>query len=161
MFFYLCGMKTKFPPVFKISDYQISFENASEITHPNGLKKNKESEEMKKVRLEIIELLQSPKCSLQRFEHLTVYYKQLYIINNIDYFLKIYIQIDTKSTKGNQYRTGSVQWPVLNGKDVTVKISLGRIIDEESKNKKSLVTMKDYETVKSYLILNKVVKPKI
>jgi hypothetical protein len=116
---------------------------------------------MKKVRLETIELLQSTRCSLQRFEQLTVYYKQLYIINNIDYFLKIYSQIDTKSTKGNQYRTGSIRWPVLNGKDVTVKISLGRIIDEESKNKKSLVTMKDYETVKSYLILNKVVKPKI
>jgi hypothetical protein len=64
-------MKTKFPPVFKISDYQISFENESEVTHPNGLKKNKETEEMKKVRLETIELLQSTRCSLQRFEQLT------------------------------------------------------------------------------------------
>lgn len=153
-------MKTKFPPVFKISDYQILFENESEITHSNGLKKNKETEEMINVRLEIIELLQSPRCSLQRFEQLTVYYKQLFIINNIDYFLKIYPQIDTKSTKGNKYRAGSVQWPVLNGKDVTVKISLGRANDEESKNKKSLVTMRDCEIVKSFLSSNKVLKIK-
>lgn len=155
---YLCGMKTKFPPVFKISDYQILFENESKITHPNGLKKNKESDEMKTVRLEIIELLQSPKCSLQRLELLTVYYKQLYIINNIDYFLKIYNQIDTKSIKGNQYRTGSVQWPVVNGKDVTVRVSLGRTIEGEIVKNRLELLKNDFETVKSFLISNKLVK---
>ncbi len=150
-------MKTKFPPVFKISDYQILFENESKITHPNGLKKNKESIEIKTVRLEIIELLQSPKCSLQRFEHLTVYYKQLYIINNIDYFLKIYTQTDIKNINGNQYRTGSVQWPVLNGKDVTVRISLGRSICENRQNKK-VFSKQDLDRVKEFLIKNKLSK---
>ena len=101
-------MKTKFPPVFKISDYQNLFDNESKITHPNGLKKNKESEEMESIRLEIINLLESSTCSLQLLETLTVYYKQLYIINNIDYFLKIYNQKDVKSNNGNEYRTGSI-----------------------------------------------------
>lgn len=155
---YLCGMKTKFPPVFKISDYQILFENESKITHPNGLKKNKESDEMKNVRLEIIELLQSPKCSLQRLELLTVYYKQLYIINNIDYFLKIYTQIDIKNINGNQYRTGSIQWPVVNGKDVTVRVSLGRNIEGEIAKNKLSILKKDFETVKDFLISKKLVK---
>jgi hypothetical protein len=153
-------MKTKFPPVFKISDYLNLFDNESKITHPNGLKKNQESDEMKTVRQEIVELLQSSMCSLQRIEYLTVYYKQLYIINNLDYFLKIYTQLDTKSKKGTKYRSGSIQWPVLNGKDVTVKISLGRTNDGEFKNNKSLVTMKDCETVKSFLLSNKVLKIK-
>lgn len=150
-------MKTKFPPLFKISDYQILFEKESEITHPNGQKKNKESEEMKSVRLEIIELLQSPKCNLQRLEQLTVYYKQLYIINNLDYFLKIYNQTDVKSSNGNTYRTGSIQWPVLNGKDVTVRVSLGRKTLEEPKKNISEIK-KDFETVKSFLISNKLLK---
>jgi hypothetical protein len=70
-------MKTKYPPVFKISDYQNLFDNESKITHPNGLKKNKESEEMESIRLEIINLLESSTCSLQLLETLTVYYKQL------------------------------------------------------------------------------------
>ena len=150
-------MKTKFPPVFKISDYQILFENESKIRHPKGLKKNEESEEMKTVRKEIIELLQSPKCSLLRLEYLTVYYKQLYIINNIDYFLKIYTQTDIKNINGNQYRTGSIQWPVLNGKDVTVRISLGRSICENNQNKK-VFSKQDLERVKEFLIKNKLSK---
>lgn len=149
-------MKTKFPPVFKISDYQILFENESKITHPNGLKKNKESEEMKTVRLEIIELLQSPKCSLQRLEYLTVYYKQLYIINNISYFAKGYIQPDNKSNKNYSYRIGSVSWPVISGKDIIVKISLGR--GENIVGNKFQLDKKDFETVKSFLISNKLVK---
>lgn len=150
-------MKTKFPPVFKISDYQILFENESKITHPNGLKKNKESIEMETVRLEMVELLQSPKCSLRRLEYLTVYYKQLYIINNIDYFLKIYTQTDIKNINGNQYRTGSIQWPVLNGKDVTVRISLGRSICENRQNNK-VFSKQDLERVKEFLIKNKLSK---
>lgn len=149
-------MKTKFPPVFKISDYQILFENESKISHPNGLKKNKESEEMKTVRLEIIELLQSPKCSLQRLEYLTVYYKQLYIINNISYFTKGYIQPDNKSNKNYSYRIGSVSWPVISGKDIIVKISLGR--GENIVGNKFQLDKKDFETVKSFLISNKLVK---
>lgn len=154
-------MKTKYPPVFKISEYQNLFENESKITHPNGLKKNKESEEMKIIRLEIIELLTSTKCSLQRLELLTVYYKQLYIINNIDYYLKIYTQVDVKSSKGNKYRTGSIQWPVMNGTDATVKVSLGRTIDGEISKNKSELLRKDFETVKSFLISNKLVTIKI
>lgn len=154
-------MKTKYPPVFKISEYQNLFENESKITHPNGLKKNKESEEMKLIRLEIIELLTSSKCSLQRLEFLTVYYKQLYIINNIDYYLKIYTQVDVKSSKGNKYRTGSIQWPVMNGNDATVKVSLGRTIDGEISKNKSELLRKDFETVKSFLISNKLVTIKI
>jgi hypothetical protein len=158
MFLYLCGMKTKFPPVFKISDYQNLFDNESKITHPNGLKKNKESEEMETIRLEIINLLESSKCSLQLLETLTVYYKQLYIINNIDYFLKIYNQKDVKSNNGNEYRTGSIQWPVLNGKDVTVRVSLGRTIEVSIVKHRLEILKKDFETVKSYLISNKLVK---
>lgn len=149
-------MKTKFPPVFKISDYQILFENESKISHPNGLKKNKESEEMKTVRLEIIELLQSPKCSLQRLEYLTVYYKQLYIINNISYFAKGYIQPDNKSNKNYSYRIGNVSWPVISGKDIIVKISLGR--GENIVGNKFQLDKKDFENVKSFLITNKLVK---
>jgi hypothetical protein len=158
--FYLCGMKTKFPPVFRISDYKNLFENESKITHPNGLKKNKESEEMESIRLEIINHLESSKCSLQRLEFLTVYYKQLYIINNIDYYLKIYNQVDVKSSKGNKYRTGSIQWPVLNGKDTTVKVSLGRKVDYKISKQKSDSLLKDFETVKSFLISKKLVNIK-
>ena len=151
-------MKTKFPPVFKISDYQNLFDNESKITHPNGLKKTKESEEMESIRLEIINLLKSSSCSLQRLETLTVYYKQLYTINNIDYFLKIYTQTDLKSRNDNEYRTGSIQWSVLNGKDVTVRVSLGRNTLEEPKKKISEPTKKDFEVVKSFLISNKLLK---
>jgi hypothetical protein len=151
-------MKTKYPPVFKISDYQNLFDNESKITHPNGLKKNKESEEMESIRLEIINLLESSTCSLQLLETLTVYYKQLYIINNIDYFLKIYSQKDVKSNNGNEYRTGSIQWPVLNGKDVTVRVSLGRTIEVSIVKHRLEILKKDFETVKSYLISNKLVK---
>lgn len=151
-------MKTKFPPVFKISDYQNLFDNESKITHPNGLKKNKESEEMESIRLEIINLLESSSCSLQLLETLTVYYKQLYIINNIDYFLKIYNQTDVKSSNGNEYRTGSIQWPVLNGKDVTVRVSLGRNTLDNPKKNNSESIIKDFETVKSFLISNKLLK---
>ncbi|MEI6881798.1 MAG: hypothetical protein WCK82_10795 [Bacteroidota bacterium] len=151
-------MKTKFPPVFKISDYQNLFDNESKITHPNGLRKNKESEEMESIRLEIINLLESSTCSLQQLETLTVYYKQLYIINNLDYFLKIYTQKDIKSSNGNEYRTGSIQWPVLNGKDVTVRVSLGRDNIEEPIKIKSENINKDYETVKSFLISNKLIQ---
>jgi hypothetical protein len=151
-------MKTKFPPVFKISDYQNLFDNESKITHPNGLKKNKESEEMESIRLEIINLLESSTCSLQLLETLTVYYKQLFIINNLDYFLKIYTQTDIKSSNGNEYRTGSIQWPVLNGKDVTVRVSLGRNTLENPKKNNSTTIKKDFETVKSYLISNKLLK---
>ncbi len=158
--FYLCGMKTKFPPVFRISDYKNLFENESKITHPNGLKKNKESEEMESIRLEIINHLESSKCSLQRLEFLTVLYKQLYIINNLDYFLKIYIQIDVKSSNGNEYRMGSIQWPVLNGKDVTVRVSLGRKVDYKISKQKSDSLLKDFETVKSFLISKKLVNIK-
>lgn len=153
-------MKTKFPPVFKISDYQNLFENESEITHPNGLKKNKESEEMESIRLEIINLLESSAGSIQLLETLTVYYKQLYIINNLDYFLKIYNQMDVKSSNGNTYRTGSIQWPVLNGKDVTVRVSLGRNTLEDPKKKISEILKKDFETVKSFLISHKLLKNK-
>lgn len=154
--FYLCGMKTKFPPVFRISDYKNLFENESKITHPNGLKKNKESEEMESIRLEIINHLESSKCSLQRLEFLTVLYKQLYIINNLDYFLKIYIQIDVKSSNGNEYRMGSIQWPVLNGKDVTVRVSLGRL--EYDTKSKLIPTENDVKTVKNYLLNKKTIK---
>jgi predicted DNA binding protein len=153
-------MKIKFPPVFKISDYQNLFDNESKISHPNGLKKNKESEEMRNVRFEIIELLESSNCSLKRLEYLTVYYKQLYIINNIQYFLKIYTQVDTKSIKGNKYRTGSIRWPVINGKDVTVKISLGRISESEVEQIKGKVIINDFEIVTSFLISKKVLKLK-
>lgn len=158
--FYLCGMKTKFPPVFRISDYQSLFDNESKITHPNGLVKSKETGEMKSIRLEIIELLTSSMCSLKRLEFLTVYYKQLYIINNLDYFLKIYIQLDVKSSSGNEYRTGSIQWPVLNGKDVTVRVSLGRKVDYKISKQKSESLLKDFEKVKSFLISKKLVNIK-
>lgn len=151
-------MKTKFPPVFKISDYQNLFDNESKITHPNGLKKTKESEEMESIRLEIINLLKSSTCSLQLLETLTVYYKQLYIINNIDYFLKIYNQKDVKSNNGNEYRTGSIQWPVLNGKDVTVRVSLGRSEENKIEKNKTKVNSKDIETVSFFLRLNKLIQ---
>jgi len=153
-------MKTKYPPVFKISDYQNLFDNESKITHPNGLKKNKESEEMESIRLEIINLLESSTCSLQLLETLTVYYKQLYIINNLDYFLRVYPQTDLKSINGNKYRIGSIQWSVLNGKDVTVRVSLGRDNIEDPKKNISEILKKDYETVKSFLISNKLLKIK-
>ncbi len=151
-------MKTKFPPVFKISDYQNLFDNESKITHPNGLKKNKESEEMESIRLEIINLLESSSCSLQLLETLTVYYKQLFIINNLDNFLRVYPQTDLKSSNGNKYRIGSIQWPVLNGKDVTVRVSLGRDNIEEPIKINSETIEKDFETVKSFLISNKLLK---
>lgn len=151
-------MKTKFPPVFKISDYQNLFDNESKITHPNGLEKTKESEEMESIRLEIINLLESSTCSLQLLETLTVYYKQLYIINNLDYFLKIYNQKDVKSNNGNEYRTGSIQWPVLNGKDVTVRVSLGRTNEGSIVKHRLEILKKDFETVKSFLISYKLVK---
>ena len=151
-------MKTKFPPVFKISDYQNLFDNESKITHPNGLEKTKESEEMESIRLEIINLLESSTCSLQLLETLTVYYKQLYIINNLDYFLRVYPQTDLKSSNGNKYRIGSIQWPVLNGKDVTVRVSLGRDNIEEPIKINSETIEKDFETVKSFLISNKLLK---
>jgi hypothetical protein len=144
-------MKTKFPPVFKISEYQNLFVNESIINHPNGLKMNNESDEMKTIRLEIIEILKSTKCSLQRLEYLTVYYKQLHIINNIEYYLKIYHQVDTKSFKGNTYRTGSIQWPVMNGKDVTVKVSLGRKNENGCLKSKPEILKSDFEIVKSFL----------
>ena len=151
-------MKTKFPPVFKISDYQNLFDNESKITHPNGLEKTKESEEMESIRLEIINLLESSTCSLQLLETLTVYYKQLDIINNLDYFLRVYPQTDLKSSNGNKYRIGSIQWPVLNGKDVTVRVSLGRDNIEEPIKINSETIEKDFETVKSFLISNKLLK---
>ncbi len=157
IFFYLCGMKTKFPPVFKISDYQNLFDNESKITHSNGLKKNKETEELKLIRLEILELLNSNKCSLVRLEYLTVYYKQLYIINNIDYYLKIYTQVDIKSPNGNKYRTGSVQWPMLNGKDVTVRISLGRSEENKTMRNRIEILDKDIKTAKEFLKTNKLI----
>lgn len=154
-------MKTKFPPVFKISDYLNLFDNEPKIIHPNGLKKNQESDEMKTVRLEIIELLQSSKCNLQRLEYLTVYYKQLYIINNLEHFLKIYIQVDIKSSKETKYRTGSIQWPVINGKDVTVRVSLGRTIEGEIAKNRLELLKKDCESVKSFLMSKKILRIKI
>ena len=82
----------------------------------------------------------------------------MYIINNIDYFLKVYTQTDIKSTNSNKYRTGSIQWPVLNGKDVTVRVSLGRNTLEDPKKKNSETIKKDFETVKSFLISNRLLK---
>jgi hypothetical protein len=47
---------------------------------------------------------------------------------------------------------------VLNGKDVTVRVSLGRTIEVSIVKHRLEILKKDFETVKSYLISNKLVK---
>jgi hypothetical protein len=47
---------------------------------------------------------------------------------------------------------------VLNGKDVTVRVSLGRDNIEEPIKINSETIEKDFETVKSFLISNKLLK---
>jgi len=150
-------MKEKFPPVFKISEYQNLFDNESEITHPNGLKKNKETKEMNLKRMKIIEILSSENCRLQELEILTIHYKQLYIINNLDFYLKVYNQVDVKSDKENKYRAGSVRWITLDGKDTSVRVSLGRVKSENAENKNKF-SKDDLEKVKDFLIKNKLSK---
>ena len=79
-----------------------------------------------------------------------VKYKRLFIIENLDIYVKINTQVDIKSVNKNTYRTTKVMFPQVGGDDIGVRVSLGRY--EDIKMRKNGPTKEDYEIIKKSLL---------
>jgi hypothetical protein len=154
-------MKTKYPPVFSVSDYMKLYMNPKEVVLNSGYIPKNETQEMVKIRLIILEILNGKNIKLLHFEILTVYYKQLFILNNIEYFKKIIYQLDIKSKNNKTYKIATIIWPQIEGKDISVRVSLG--VNDEVKNKINPLKDKMKEELKicQFLKQKKMIDPSL
>lgn len=144
-------MKTKFPSVIKFNDYKELFTNVDFKSLVQERKADKlETNEMKRVREEIINTFESNSELFNKLETLMVRYKRLFIIENIDNYLTINSQVDTKSSNKNTYRTAKVMFPQVGGEDIGVRVSLGRC--EDFKMLKKGPSVEDFEKIKNALL---------
>ena len=144
-------MLTKFPSVIKFEDYKELF---SKVDFKSLIKRRiadcDETVEMSKIRNEIINTFEDNSELFNHLESLMVKYKRLFIIENLDIYVKINTQVDIKSVNKNTYRTTKVMFPQVGGDDIGVRVSLGRY--EDIKMRKNGPTKEDYEIIKKSLL---------
>lgn len=123
-------MKTKFPDILKYREWislysEVDFHQLR-LSHKVD---NLETKEMSERRSDIIKKLESMEYDFKELEKLMIDYKRLYVMNELDF--KINRQKDLKSTNDNEYMTAKIMWPDDSGEDRAIRISLGRIDDQE------------------------------
>jgi hypothetical protein len=144
-------MKTKFPSVIKFNDFKELFINVDFESLIKLRKADKsETTEMKRLREEIINTLDTNSELFNQLEFLMVRYKRLFIIENINTYTKITSQVDMKSSNKNTYRTAKVMFPQVGGEDIGVRVSLGRC--EDVKMLKKGPSVEDFEKIKNVLL---------
>ena len=144
-------MKTKFPSVIKFNDFKELFINVDFESLIKLRKADKsETTEMKHLREEIINTLDTNSELFNQLEFLMVRYKRLFIIENINTYTKITSQVDMKSSNKNTYRTAKVMFPQVGGEDIGVRVSLGRC--EDVKMLKKGPSVDDFEKIKNVLL---------
>jgi hypothetical protein len=144
-------MKTKFPSVIKFNDFKELFINVDFESLIKLRKADKsETTEMKRLREEIINTLDTNSELFNQLEFLMVRYKRLFIIENINTYTKITSQVDMKSSNKNTYRTAKVMFPQVGGEDIGVRVSLGRC--EDVKMLKKGPSVDDFEKIKNVLL---------
>lgn len=73
--------------------------------------------------------MESMEDDFKELEKLMIDYKRLFVMNELDF--KINPQKDLKSTNNNTYMTAKIMWPDDTGEDRAIRISLGRIDENE------------------------------
>ena len=123
-------MKTKFPDILKYKEW-IQLFSEIDFHQLRLLKKvdNLETREMTERRYEIIKKMESMEDDFKELEKLMIDYKRLFVMNELDF--KINPQKDLKSTNNNTYMTAKIMWPDDSGEDRAIRISLGRIDENE------------------------------
>jgi hypothetical protein len=123
-------VKTKFPDILKYKDWIRLFSDVDFHQLKSSYKvDNLESKEMSDRRFEIIKKMESMEKDFKELERLMIDYKRLFVMNELDF--KINPQKDLKSTNNNTYMTAKIMWPDDSGEDRAVRISLGRIDENE------------------------------
>ena len=127
-------MKTKFPDILKYKEWiklfsEVDFQELKSSHKVDNL----ESKEMSDRRFEIIKKMESMGTDFNELEKLMIDYKRLFVMNELDF--KINPQKDLKSTNNNTYMTAKIMWPDDSGEDRAVRISLGRIDENEEYSK--------------------------
>ncbi len=127
-------MKTKFPDILKYKEWiklysEVDFQELKSSRKVDNL----ESKEMSDRRFEIIKKMESMGTDFNELEKLMIDYKRLFVMNELDF--KINPQKDLKSTNNNTYMTAKIMWPDDSGEDRAVRISLGRIDENEEYSK--------------------------
>lgn len=161
-------MITKYPPLVKFSEilnlyenhiieYQLENDDAKKVTKYIT---NKETSEMEIVRNKIIYFLKGNQCNINHLNILMVYYKQLFIINNLEYFSKSIIQKDIKNSD-KQYKIMKVQFPQIEGKEISVRVSVGVYDEQKNKVKPLEQRKKEMETLQKYLNNKKLIEKSI
>ena len=127
-------MKTKFPDILKYREW-ISLYSEVDFHQLRLSRKvdNLETKEMSERRSDIIKKLESMENDFKELEKLMIDYKRLYVMNELDF--KINRQKDLKSTNDNKYMTAKIMWPDDSGEDRAIRISLGRIDEQETYSK--------------------------
>ncbi len=123
-------MKTKFPDILKYKEWiqlfsEIDFHQLRLLNKVDNL----ETREMTERRYEIIKKMESMEDDFKELEKLMIDYKRLFVMNELDF--KINPQKDLKSTNNNTYMTAKIMWPDDTGEDRAIRISLGRIDENE------------------------------
>jgi hypothetical protein len=123
-------VKTKFPDILKYKEW-IQLFSEIDFHQLRLLKKvdNLETREMTERRYEIIKKMESMEDDFKELEKLMIDYKRLFVMNELDF--KINPQKDLKSTNNNTYMTAKIMWPDDSGEDRAIRISLGRIDENE------------------------------
>jgi hypothetical protein len=127
-------VKTKFPDILKYKEWiklysEVDFQELKSSRKVDNL----ESKEMSDRRFEIIKKMESMGTDFNELEKLMIDYKRLFVMNELDF--KINPQKDLKSTNNNTYMTAKIMWPDDSGEDRAVRISLGRIDENEEYSK--------------------------
>ena len=127
-------MKTKFPDILKYKEWiklysEVDFQELKSSRKVDNL----ESKEMSDRRFEIIKKMESMGTDFNELQKLMIDYKRLFVMNELDF--KINPQKDLKSTNNNTYMTAKIMWPDDSGEDRAVRISLGRIDENEEYSK--------------------------
>jgi hypothetical protein len=144
-------MKTKFPSLIRFNDFKELFNNVDfELLIKMRKSVKLETEEMKLVRKEIINTLDTNSELFNQLESLMVRYKRLFIIENLDLYTSITNQVDMKSSNNNTYRTAKVMFPQVGGEDLGVRVSLGRC--EDVKKLKKGPSVEDFEKIRNALL---------
>jgi histidinol-phosphate/aromatic aminotransferase/cobyric acid decarboxylase-like protein len=123
-------VKTKFPDILKYKEWiqlfsEIDFHQLRLLNKVDNL----ETREMTERRYEIIKKMESMEDDFKELEKLMIDYKRLFVMNELDF--KINPQKDLKSTNNNTYMTAKIMWPDDTGEDRAIRISLGRIDENE------------------------------
>lgn len=127
-------MKTKFPDILKYKEWiRLYSEVDFQLLRSSHKVDNLESKEMSDRRFEIIKKMESMGKDFNELEKLMIDYKRLFVMNELDF--KINPQKDLKSTNNNTYMTAKIMWPDDSGEDRAVRISLGRIDENEEYSK--------------------------